>query len=273
MNSHITAYVCSHVGNVRTNNEDNLFVNGFCLNKNSTKKGSLYKSRSGDYIQLYSVCDGMGGQAAGEDASEIGVNMMRLLLQRLNMLEEPERESVQGEINRYTEDANKAVVALPTDSGSTLAMLCIYGDRAMVAWLGDSRVYLLRANELIQLTEDHTEAERMKRMGINPAGRRASNSLTRYLGLDIPGLVARPSYADEIELKKGDVFLLCSDGVSNMVTDDEFKSILIRSSDPARRIIEAALKAGGTDNATAVVIDIERIIKPFFGNIGKISKR
>ena len=67
--------------------------------------------------------------------------------------------------------------------------------------------------------------------------------------------------------------MLCSDGVSNMVTDDEFKSILIRSSDPARRIIEAALKAGGTDNATAVVIDIERISKPFFGNIGKISKR
>ena len=273
MNSHITAYACSHVGNVRTNNEDNIFVNGYCLNKKSTKKGRLYRSRSSNYRQLYSVCDGMGGQAAGEDASEIGVNMMRLLLQRLNMLDEPEAESVREEINRYTEDANRAVVDLPTDSGSTLTVLCIYGDRATVAWLGDSRVYLLRANKLIQLTEDHTEAERMKKMGINPADKRASNSLTRYLGLDIPGLVARPSYADEIGLKKGDVFLLCSDGVSNMVSDDELKTILVKSLDPARKIIEAALKAGGTDNATAVVIDVERINKPLFGNIGKGNKR
>ena len=110
-------------------------------------------------------------------------------------------------------------------------------------------------------------------MGINPADKRASNSLTRYLGLDIPGLVARPSYADEIGLKKGDVFLLCSDGVSNMVSDDELKTILVKSLDPARKIIEAALKAGGTDNATAVVIDVERINKPLFGNIGKGNKR
>ena len=136
------------------------------------------------------------------------------------------------------------------------------GDVASVAWLGDSRAYLLREGKLHLLTEDHTEEQRMLKMGLQVSGSRARNSLTRYLGMDMPGLVVTPSYAEEIELKKQDVFLLCSDGLTNLVDAAKIEKILDEAEAPERELADAALAAGGTDNVTALVADVTRLSKP-----------
>lgn len=260
MNMLISAFVCTHVGKVRKNNEDNFFLQGLTLDRGIMNKGLARSRESAEAVQLYAVCDGMGGQAAGEEASLIGVSLLRPLLAQLC-----DGGAVRACVNRYADDANKAVVALPTDSGSTLVMLIINNGFATVAWLGDSRAYMLRDRRLIRLTEDHTEAERMKKLGITPKGGRASNSLTRYLGMDMQDLVITPSYTDDIRLKRKDVFLLCSDGLYNMVDEDKISDILIHSDSPARELAEAALENGGTDNITALVADVSKLSKPLFG--------
>jgi protein phosphatase len=260
MNLKVCAFVCTHVGKVRTNNEDNFFMNGLSLDRSVEKKGFLRKKECADPVQLYAVCDGMGGQAAGEEASALGVDMMRRLLSDLAA-----GEDVRAATDRCTALANDAVAALHKDAGSTLTLLCIKGDGATVAWLGDSRAYLLRDGKLLRLTQDHTEEQRMLKMGIQSAPGRAKNALTRYLGMDMPGLVVTPSYADEITVKKRDVFLLCSDGLSNLVEEERIAEILDSSEWPARELVDEALAAGGTDNVTALVVDIEKLIKPLFG--------
>ncbi len=259
MNLKVASFVCTHVGKVRTNNEDNFFMHGLSLDRSVEKKGFLRRRECADDVQLYAVCDGMGGQAAGEEASAIGVDMMRRLLSDLTA-----GENVRAATDRYTAMANDAVAALHKDAGSTLVLLCIKGDSATVAWLGDSRAYLLRDGKLLRLTQDHTEEQRMIRMGIRPAPGSAKNALTRYLGMDMPGLVVTPSYADEITVKKHDVFLLCSDGLSNLVEEERVAEILDAGEWPARELVDAALVAGGTDNVTALVVDIQKMSKPLF---------
>lgn len=252
MGASIAAEVCCHVGRVRTNNEDNFFLNGFNINKSFTHKGIVRRKRSDAPAQLYAVCDGMGGQAAGEEASFIGNDMMHGLLRRLRNGIDPHIA-----IDDYTDEANRAVAKLDNGAGSTLAMVCIADGKAIVSWLGDSRVYMLRSGRLSRLTQDHTEAERLKRLGIAAADKRSHNSLTRYLGMNMEGMVLTPSYCEPITIKKKDMFLICSDGLTSMVNDEEIAAIMRESQKPAYDLVNAALEAGGTDNVTAAVIGIE----------------
>jgi protein phosphatase len=257
MNILISAGVCTHVGRVRNNNEDNFFLNGSIYERRSEKKGFVRCQDSADDVQLYAVCDGMGGQAAGEEASALGVSLMRKLLEDLRT-----GEDIHTAMDRYVALANGAVTALRNDAGSTLVVLCVRENIATVAWLGDSRAYLLREGKLLLLTEDHTEEQRMLKMGLRIPGNRARNSLTRYLGMDMPGLVVTPSYVQDIELKKHDVFLLCSDGLTNLVDEAKIKTILDEAEIPERDLAEEALAAGGIDNVTALVLDVTKLSKP-----------
>lgn len=250
----IAAEVCCHVGRVRTNNEDNFFFNGFNLSKSFAHKGIVRRKRSDASVQLYAVCDGMGGQAAGEEASFIGTDMMHGLLRRLRNSADPHIA-----IDDYTDEANKAVAKLDNGAGCTLAMVCIAEGKAIVSWLGDSRVYMLRSGKLRQLTQDHTEAERLRKLGIAAADKRSHNSLTRYLGMNMEGMVLTPSYCEPITIKKKDMFLICSDGLTSMVNDEEIAAIMRESQKPAYDLVNAALEAGGTDNVTAAVIGVESL--------------
>lgn len=129
----------------------------------------------------------------------------------------------------------------------------------IVSWLGDSRVYMLRSGKLRQLTQDHTEAERLRKLGIAAADKRSHNSLTRYLGMNMEGMVLTPSYCEPIAIKRNDMFLICSDGLTSMVNDEEIAAIMRESQKPAYDLVNAALKAGGTDNVTAAVIGVESL--------------
>lgn len=226
----------THTGLVRSNNED-----------------ALYPDTSGstEGTALLMVADGMGGHIAGEVASRIAVETAR---------------DIVGNPGRRVLGANNAIlleVAQHPDlagMGTTMTLVEMGEDGVgQFAHVGDSRAYLLRDGILRQLTEDHTVAAEYVAAGrLSPEEAMTHpqrNMITRALGLTQNLLV------DEFEepLMPGDRYLLCSDGVNSMLTDEEIADQLAADTpeEAAWALVEAANAAGGHDNITVLVIDVE----------------
>ena len=234
------------IGNIRENNEDVLY-------SSAEPVGSL--------PNLFLVADGMGGHKAGEIASG---SAKRFFLEYINMT-----PCSNGELLDYIAEAvkhaNKSVYDLSLSDpayygmGTTLSVCVIADDKVLIAHVGDSRIYLSKNDTLMQLTNDHTFVGEMVRAGQfskEEAQRHPSkNALTRALGVERYVSADAPIASVESE----DVLLLCSDGLSNMVSDNEISEILrsnLDVQDKADELIERAKKNGGIDNITVVVIQI-----------------
>jgi len=238
------------VGLVRANNEDNL---GF-------------DTASGVFV----VCDGMGGQVAGERASKIAVDTVMAYFRKAPK----EGREVFGRVfERLSARANALARAIQlanqsiheeasrdpryTGMGSTVVAIAVEGDEFSVAHVGDSRAYLLRAGALQQLTNDHSLVmEQVRRGLITPEDAEKStiqNVIVRSLGAEES---VDPDLADH-ELLAGDVVLMCSDGLSHFVHNNVLMEVLSASSSPDRAcedLIEAAKAASSDDNITCLVI-------------------
>ena len=213
----------------------------------------------------FGVADGMGGHAAGEVASALAVDRVREELSGLggdasaDELEEALRSAIRG--------ANRAIVAdarrdpARAGMGTTATVLVLRpGGRWLVGHVGDSRAYLLRDGAFRRLTEDHTVVQRLVHAGHvteeQARGHPKSNVLTRALGVeeDVPVEVYRG------EARPGDRFLLATDGLTAMLSDADVRELLEGEAKPAaaaRSLVEAANRAGGADNVTVIVIDVE----------------
>ena len=258
------AAVCNHKGNVRGNNEDAFFLNGFYLPLERMDEGGTYTADASTPCQVYAVCDGMGGEVAGEMASFTMTAALSSLMESIVL-----QKSVRTEINKAVQEANQAVCNLNKGSGCTLALLCLHEGKATVAWLGDSRIYLLQKGKLFRLSEDHTQSQRLLNMGVLYEAEAKKHAmrhvLTRYIGMEMAGLPLEPSYGEELMLKKTDVFLLCSDGLYDMVEEEDFVAYLFKEpATAAAGLVEAALAAGGKDNVTAMVVKIEECKRRWF---------
>lgn len=206
---------------------------------------------------LFAVCDGMGGHAAGEVASSIAVTTIG------------ERASIHADdvlLGAAVEAANAEVIAGAAAGlgkpgmGCTASCVHIENNKMAVAHVGDSRIYLLHHGTLVRLTHDHSYVEELVDAGeitADEARVHPSRSIiTRALGSD-PDM-----YADHftLDVSTGDRIIVCSDGLSSMVEDAEIESIAVSSVLPqsaADNLVSAALMAGGHDNVTVVVIDVE----------------
>jgi len=232
------------IGTVRENNEDRYFVHS-----------------NGHY---FLVADGMGGQSAGEKASEIAADVIPKRLDQLLNFKSDDPEKVAASIDEAIARANADIMALgeldPSlhSMGTTVAMLVAVANRLYAAGIGDSRVYRLRGKELQQLTKDHTLTEMLRESGTitseEAAHHRFKNVLTRYLGSKEGGTGAN---TQSFDVYPGDRFVLCSDGVTEGVSNDLLKQILKSESDPqkAAQAIGAAAKEGGSrDNITCVTV-------------------
>jgi len=236
------------VGRVRASNEDSFG----------------YDERLGIFV----VCDGMGGHAAGEVASRIAVDTVLGYFR--------EREPAVRE-DAYLEDAplgarllaeavkkaNDAILEYAeahkntSGMGTTLVAARFVEDTVSIANVGDSRIYLLREGQLLQLTEDHSLVMEQVRRGmltLEEAKRSsAQNIITRALGTDettLPDLGEFPAQA-------GDVLLLATDGVLRHVEDDEIRDILVQVTSlkaACAALIDAANEGGGDDNSTCVLV-------------------
>jgi protein phosphatase len=198
------------------------------------------------------VADGMGGHRGGQVASRVALETLEALSSEgTGTLPDQIRSANRAVWDRSVRDERLSGM------GTTLTAALVDGASALIAHVGDSRAYLLREGELRQLTTDHTLVARMVESGeiteaeadVHPH----KNVLTRALGTDEEVEVDE----DTIALLDGDRLLLCSDGLTGMVTEDQIQAILENSERPqqaADRLVKAANRAGGIDNISVVVL-------------------
>ena len=150
-----------------------------------------------------------------------------------------------------------------TGMGTTCTAMTIHDGFAYFVHVGDSRAYALRDGELVQLTQDHSLVGEMVRSGIlsdeDARNHPKRNVITRSLG--IHGIINLDTPFSPFELKKDDVFLLCSDGLTSLVNDDEISGSLSENKpdDACRKLVDAANEKGGKDNITVVVVKIGKL--------------
>ena len=253
----LTSSVCCDVGKIRDNHEDNYYLCG-----TYREDVNLLRSRDEhtgyDDCALFSVCDGMGGQEHGEIASLIAIKHLR----------PHDMHSVKSEAQKDFLESNQAICdeIIKADGvrmGSTVAALYIDRGKAISGNIGDSRVYLFRDHELNQISEDHDEAARLVKMGVltpeEAKKDKRRHRLTQHLGLFEDELIPEVYWSELIEIKDGDRFLLCSDGITDMLSDELICEILNNNDNTEKTadlLIEQALSVGGKDNATALVVDV-----------------
>lgn len=222
------------VGMVRSHNEDSFLV----------------------HPPLFAVCDGMGGHAAGEVASSIAVETIS---------SHAPQHADDILLGAAVESANIEVIEAVDQGkgkpgmGCTASCVYLENNKMAVAHVGDSRIYLLHAGTLVRLTRDHSYVEELVEEGVITADEARKHpdrsKITRALGSD-PDM-----YADHfsIEVGVGDRIIICSDGLSSMIPDTEIELQAISSVAPqtaADNLVAAALKAGGHDNVTVIVVDV-----------------
>jgi len=226
----VDQFLLTDVGSVRERNEDDL----------------LARPEEG----LWAVCDGMGGHDAGDYASQHIVG-------QLSALRLPDRHGNRMQaIKRCLRQCNRHLLDYAQANGfehvgSTAVVLCLHGRRAALIWVGDSRAYRKRGERLRMISRDHSVAEEMAALGAQPVVDSPS-AITRAVGatarikIDIACVESRP----------GDVWLLCSDGVSGVLEPGEISALLTDAEDPAAELVRRAIDSGSSDNCTAVVVKV-----------------
>ena len=263
----IVSAVCSATGKVRGNNQDNYYFNGKILTRMPRGNIVLHEDKRRRKEHIFAVCDGMGGEAKGEVASLIAVTE---LSDYCNKYKGKIFDMFEGHVEEYTQIANNAICAERKKNnyqrmGTTYILLCISNNRAMIANIGDSKAFICRDKSLHQMNVDHTHAETLFRLGYvtkeDEKYKTDKSILTQHLGIFPNDLIIEPFISEGIELEREDVILLCSDGLTDMVDEEDIAAILSEKNGPkkkVRRLVEAALHNGGKDNITAIVVQHQK---------------
>jgi len=238
----LCAYGKTDCGLLRSNNEDSFFLD--------------------EQLGLFVVADGMGGHAAGEVASQMAIDVVHEKVEPLSEGSLP-AEQIQLLLADAVREANRSITRAAAENeswsgmGTTLTILLFCHQQAHLAHVGDSRLYLWRNNTLQQISKDQTlVADQVRRGVLNQAEAEQStlgNILLQAIG------VSEELEIDQItlELQADDCFLLCSDGLTGMLSDTQISEILFANKRPQQageKLIAAALEAGGKDNVTAVLV-------------------
>lgn len=251
----------THVGMVRTNNED-------CF-------------RIVPSLNLYVLADGMGGEAHGEVAASLAVETV--VKHCLEGQENPSTPLFGEARTGLSEKSQRLLSAVQLANhkvfhsaeehpeqqgmGATLTAAWIEGPQLSIGHVGDSRVYLLRTGQLQQLTSDHSLVAEQVRRGILTANEAEQSNLQSVL---LRALGTQPEVEVDIEqvsLFPGDVLLLCSDGLTRMATEPEIAGTLQAEPDPQRaanKLVDLANEGGGVDNVTVIVVSLKPEVKGWF---------
>jgi serine/threonine protein phosphatase PrpC len=214
--------------------------------------------------RFFIICDGMGGQAAGEKASELTVNLVSQYLDKHLDFEHADTEKVRKTVDEAVRNANGEIMALgevdPTmcKMGTTIVFLLCVADKVYVGGVGDSPAFRLAGGKIEKVTKDHSLTQALVDAGTISADEarthRFKNVLWRYIGTKEGGTGTEPRV---FELAQGDRFLLCSDGAVDGVSLEQLKGILEKPGDPqtaADAVVEAARNGGSQDNITSLVV-------------------
>ena len=243
----------SDVGLVRKNNEDNLFIPAMPVKSMSDSYYDVSTEFTEDKAFIC-VCDGMGGHSSGEVASYIASKETEAKYKQFVNKDVKNKKHISEKMNEFISYASDKIFYKAEDDpdlrtmGTTMTGLYFINGKAYYINVGDSRSYVLNGRNLVQLSTDHADPI-------------TKNALTRFLGMSseygnvVPEIAFVPS-----KIGTGHRYLLCSDGLTDMLDDKSIEGILLSNSDgktAAERLVEEAKKRGGRDNITVIVIDTE----------------
>lgn len=247
----ISGFGQTDIGKTRELNEDLFFVD--------------------DTLGLYIVCDGMGGHAAGQVASETAVNaIVSFIRERESILKDARAQGQSSThlpalVSDAIQHACRAVYGFTSSDqslrgmGTTATLLLVYGQRAVVGHVGDSRLYLLRGGTVHRLTHDHTLVQDMIDRGSLAPEARGTFAYSHVLSRAVGVMESVQVETLHFDILPGDTFLLCSDGLTEVVTDQELGQLLLQKpiSLTPSKLIELALAKRSSDNITTVVIEAQ----------------
>lgn len=239
-------YAATNPGKVRKNNEDSFFAKEY--------KG----------YGIYVLADGMGGYQGGEEASKIAVETAYVCFKKAIDTGKMETSiEIKEKIKDVISRVNKKILNQASKSeelknmGTTMVVAITNNDSLYYSSVGDSRLYLLRKNEILsQITIDDTYINKLISDGVITE-EEAEKHPQRHVLTKAVGIAKKiETEEEEILLEKGDILLLCSDGVTNMVSKEKIEEILLESkkTDTTIKLINKANENGGQDNSTAIVV-------------------
>ena len=247
----VTAYGLTHVGRQRQHNEDSYLV--------------------ADEPGLFLVADGMGGHAAGEIASRIAVDSISEFILHTKEDDGTWPHAYDEHYKRSTNRlmaavrlANTRVLeAMRKDArlrgmGTTVVAALADEDVMSFAHVGDSRAYLIRGGQLSRITNDHSWVFEQVQAGMLTEAEAEKHPLRNVITRALGGALSVTPDASEVEARSGDVYLLCSDGLTGMVPENEIRDIVEKNANDLEKacqvLIDTANERGGLDNVTAILV-------------------
>ena len=249
----------THRGNVRKKNQDNIYVDGiFRIDPDSNNM--LIRSTRSRGMHTYGVFDGLGGGMYGEKASLMASQMLKQVDEEQDMklmpaffpaLQSAISINATGETESYT--------------GTTAAVLMIDDYKANISNIGDSRVYLFRDGRLKAISYDHTIEQSLIEYGILQEPDRGhtqfSHELSQFVGMVSDEELILDEFRKSVDCRPGDVFILCSDGLTDAVSNEELAALLEKNKDKtaeqlAVQLLSKALKNNSRDNVSVIVVKV-----------------
>ncbi|MEA2235572.1 MAG: family protein phosphatase [Thermoanaerobaculia bacterium] len=247
----VKAYGLTHVGRQRQHNEDTFLV--------------------ADEAKLFLVADGMGGHAAGEIASRIAVDSISEFIVHTK---EDDGTWPHAYDEHFTRTTNRLMAALRMANtrvleamrkdarlrgmGTTVVAAMADGGKMSVAHVGDSRAYMIRNGKISRITSDHSWVFEQVQAGMLTEAEAEKHPLRNVITRALGGALSVNPDASEIDSKPGDVYLLCSDGLTGMVPEEEILKLVTANADDlekaCRDLIDMANEHGGLDNVTAILV-------------------
>lgn len=247
MNYNIKYSCVSHIGKVRRVNQDNIICDGLFIKTNEEKiKFPLCGVKSSKTPSVFSVFDGMGGEACGEVAAYIAAkNATALKIE----------DDAAAALSRFCDKANADICNYADENevfsmGTTAAMLAFTDKGITLCNIGDSKIFRFCAGALEQISEDH----------LAPAPYGVKPPLSQNLGIPPTEFIIEP-YMAQYEYNDGDIYLICSDGLTDMITASEITDILSTRAieEACTELLDKALAYGGRDNTTIILCQVERV--------------
>ncbi len=243
----------SDVGRERERNEDSFFM----------VEALIQHDLGAEPFGLFIVADGMGGHQSGEVASSLAARitantiLQEIYLPYLTNNQNANNRPLNETLVAAVQDANTAVQEEVPDGGTTLTAALVMGNNAYIAHIGDSRAYIIKQDEIKQITEDHSLAQRLEDLGQASAEEIAQVQNVLYRAIGQGSTVDVDTYIQH--LPAGASLLLCSDGLWGQVTEEELKEVFTSASTPqnaCEQLIALANENGGPDNITTIIISM-----------------
>lgn len=246
----------SDLGCVREKNEDNFICNqyvkdmeeGYCFVNKKLENSDIRPV-------IYGVFDGMGGYSKGE------VSSYAVAMNAKKAVKKADIQNIAREIDIFYKKSNEEICEYMSKynvrTGTTAALMCIYKDRCVFSNVGDSSIFRLRKGTLVEMYEEHTERKLYERLHADIPGKKKFR-LTQYLGVYPEELMIEP-YIKIDKLEKDDVYIVCSDGLTDMVSMERIMEVLEQEEKPenvVKKLVHDAKMAGGKDNITIICLKI-----------------